>query len=101
MVIAGFEGDISGRPARVAAALYRIDKRRRLGMELARALVPAFADHLAIAHQHAADHRVGRGPALGPAGQLDSSQYDGGFVQRPVIPFLQRQSGRHAEGKRA
>ena len=47
------------------------EQRVRLGMALARPHVPALAEHLAVAHDHAADDRVRARRAAAPLGELE------------------------------
>ena len=56
MVIAGFEGDIGGG---AAGSFTGEAQRMDLGVRFAGALVPAFADDGTIAHDDAADARIG------------------------------------------
>src|SRR5690606_26052774 len=58
VMAAGLQGDVGGSAPRPFAGLAQgVD----LGVRLAGALVPAFADDLAVAHDHAADTRIGMG----------------------------------------
>ncbi len=54
-VRAGFQCQVRGRAARFRS---RSAERIDLGMRLARSLVPALADNLAVADQHATYHRI-------------------------------------------
>ena len=45
-------------------------QRLDFGMRAAEFLVPTFADHRAVANNHAADHRIGLDVALAAGGQL-------------------------------
>ena len=65
MMGAGLEGDIGGGAAGGRAGLLQ---RQHLGMRATRHPVPALAHHLAVAHQHTTDARIGMGgiqPAFG------------------------------------
>src|ERR1019366_3502268 len=64
VVVARLERNIGGGAAR---AVPRCFQRIHFGVRAAGALVPAFADHRAVAHDHATDARIGRSriqPAL-------------------------------------
>ena len=71
-MIAGFERHVRGGAARGVAGSRQ---RRDFGMRAAGALVPALAHHLAIAHQHAADARIGIGGVQAAARQLERARH--------------------------
>ncbi len=54
---AGFEGDVGGG---AGGAVARLLERGDLGVRATRTFVPALADDLPVAHEHAADQGVGR-----------------------------------------
>ena len=66
LMAAGLERDIHRRALRPLA---RRRQRMDLGVRPAELLVPTLADHLAILHDDAADHRVRLDKALAAAGQ--------------------------------
>ena len=57
-VVARLERHVERRAAGVVPARARIRQRVDLGVRLARALVPTFADHCAVLDDHAADPRI-------------------------------------------
>ncbi len=70
MVVARFERDVRRRAARVVPAGARVAQCFDLGVRLAAAVVPAFAQRDAVAHQHAADRRIGHRVRDGARGEL-------------------------------
>jgi hypothetical protein len=60
MVIAGLEGYIKGRTARIPPLLARIPQCMDLGVRLAGPAMKPFADHRAVLDDHAADARIRR-----------------------------------------
>src|SRR5699024_372487 len=83
VVAARLERDVGRRAAGVGAATLHISERAHFGMSLTGALVPTLADHPTVAHQHAADTRVGRSRVPAIARQFDGAGH--------VLPVLHRQ----------
>ena len=82
----GFLGSAIVRElARRPASAVRVDtashnyciQRRRLGMRTASLLVPAFADHAAIAHDDAADAGIGGRGEQAVSRQLQRARHEG------------------------
>jgi hypothetical protein len=76
VVRARLERDVDRR---VARALLRDLQRHRLGVRPAGRHVPAFGDDRAVARDHAADERIGRGGARPTLGKLERA-----LEQKPV-----------------
>ena len=74
VVAAGFQGDVGGGAAR---ALPGLAQGMHFRMGLAGALVPALAQHRTVAHDDAADARVGRGGEQAALGQLQRAGHEG------------------------
>lgn len=72
IVRAGFQGHVGGGAARrIACFAQGVD----LGVRLAGACVPAFADGATVAHQHATDARVRRGGRQSAGGKLQRARH--------------------------
>jgi len=71
---AGLERDVGGGATR---AIARGAQREHFGMRLPGTRVEAFADHLAIAHQHAAHHRVRLGRVRAALGEPQRARHHG------------------------
>ena len=69
----GLERHEHGCPGGIVAAALGVGQRCALRMEPAELRVPAFADHLLVARDHAARERVRRNPAAPELGQLEGS----------------------------
>ena len=74
-VVARLERHVERGAARVVSARPRIRQRVDLGVRLARALVPAFADHRAVLDDHAADPRIRRRRVEAALGQHERARH--------------------------
>jgi hypothetical protein len=73
VMAAGFQRHIDGcATRRFAGCLQRV----HLGVRFAGTLVPALADHPAVAHDDAADPRIGRGRPQSPRGEPERTRHE-------------------------
>src|SRR5690606_35271480 len=69
---ARLQGDISGS---TPCALAGLAQGMHFGVRLAGAYMPAFTDHLAVAHDYTTDSRVGVGRIQAPARQFQGTRH--------------------------
>jgi hypothetical protein len=69
---AGLKRHIHRRPSGIVAPLTAIRQRCPLGVEAAQLGVESLAEHLAVAHNHGADQRIGTDAPSTALGKLQS-----------------------------
>lgn len=79
---AGFECDVEGGTPRLATVAIGVAKGLDLGVGLAGALMPAFAEDPTVADKNGADHRVGAGSTPSATGQREGPAHEPGIGDR-------------------
>ena len=95
MRVARLERDVHRGAARIGAAPRSIGQRVDLGVRFACALVESLADDRAVAHDHAADARVGRRRVKAARRKLEGARHVGAVSLRVARHFAR---GRFAAG---
>jgi len=96
LVRARLERNVGGSPPRFNASL---GQRHRLGMRSSTRLSPAAPDHPAVAHDHAPDIGIGRGPAARPLGKRQRNTHPARIGLRQIPIALSLSSSRLNEAR--